>query len=61
VFLVARRLLQGEGAAGESVAVNSLALLDLLQIAARGLAPKAQYQVSLVTSNRIEIGRPTPF
>jgi hypothetical protein len=28
-----------------SVAVNSLGQLDLLQIAAKGLAPKSQYQV----------------
>ena len=30
-----------------SVAVNSLGLLDLIQIAAEGLAPKSQYQVYL--------------
>ena len=35
-----------------SVAVNSLALLDLLQIAASGLDPSAQYQVYLTESDR---------
>jgi len=34
-----------------SVAVNSLGLLDLVQIAAEGLAPKSQYQVYLAESN----------
>ncbi len=34
-----------------SVAVNSLGLLDLVQIAAEGLAPKAQYQVYLAESD----------
>jgi hypothetical protein len=29
-----------------SIAVNSLGLLDLVEIAKKGLAPKAQYQVS---------------
>jgi hypothetical protein len=33
-----------------SVAVNSLGLLDLVQIAAVGLAPKSQYQVYLAES-----------
>jgi YVTN family beta-propeller protein len=35
-----------------SVAVNSLGLLDLVQIAATGLSPKAQYQVYLADSNQ---------
>src|SRR6476660_5685113 len=35
-----------------SVAVNSLGLLDLVQIAARGLSPKAQYQVYLTDTNQ---------
>ncbi len=35
-----------------TVAVNSLGLLDLLQIAARGLTPKTRYQVYLTTSDR---------
>jgi YVTN family beta-propeller protein len=48
--------LQGEASAEASVAVNSLGLLDLLQIAARGLAPKTQYQVSLVSSNQPPYG-----
>jgi YVTN family beta-propeller protein len=39
-----------------SVAVNSLGLLDLIQIAARGLAPQTQYQVYLVESNKSPFG-----
>ena len=35
-----------------SVAVNSLGLLDLVQIAARGLAPRTPYQVYLAESNQ---------
>ncbi|OLE50687.1 MAG: hypothetical protein AUI36_18960, partial [Cyanobacteria bacterium 13_1_40CM_2_61_4] len=35
-----------------SVAVNSLGLTDLVQIAAEGLAPKAQYDVFLADSSR---------
>jgi YVTN family beta-propeller protein len=34
-----------------TVAVNSLGLLDLLQISASGLSPKSQYQVYLTDSN----------
>jgi hypothetical protein len=34
-----------------SVAVNSLGLLDLIQIAAEGLAPKSQYRVYLADSD----------
>src|SRR6185436_15476039 len=34
-----------------SVAVNSLGLLDLVQIAAKGLAPKESYQVYLAASD----------
>ena len=40
-----------------SVAVNSLALLDLVQIAAEGLIPKTQYQVYLAESNRAPFGK----
>jgi YVTN family beta-propeller protein len=40
-----------------SVAVNSLGLLDLVQIAARGLAPKTKYQVYLAESNRAPFGK----
>jgi len=40
-----------------SVAVNSLGLLDLVQIAAEGLAPKSQYQVYLVKTNRAPFGK----
>jgi hypothetical protein len=39
-----------------SVAVNSLGLLDLMQIAAAGLAPNAQYQVYLAESDRAPFG-----
>lgn len=39
-----------------SVAVNSLGLLDLVQIAAEGLAPKSQYQVYLAESNHVPFG-----
>jgi YVTN family beta-propeller protein len=39
-----------------SVAVNSLGLLDLVQIAAEGLAPKSQYQVYLAESNHAPLG-----
>ena len=44
-----------------SAAVNSLGLLDLVQIAARGLAPKTQYQVYLAKSNREPFGQLTPL
>jgi YVTN family beta-propeller protein len=40
-----------------SVAVNSLGLLDLVQIAAAGLAPKSQYQVYLAESNHSPLGK----
>jgi YVTN family beta-propeller protein len=40
-----------------SVAVNSLGLLDLVQIAAEGLAPKSQYQVYLAESNHVPFGK----
>src|SRR5450432_4449048 len=44
-----------------SVAVNSLGLLDLVQIAAKGLAPKAQYQVYVAESNHKPFGKLTPL
>jgi YVTN family beta-propeller protein len=44
-----------------SVAVNSLGLLDLVQIAAEGLAPKAQYQVYLAESNHTPFGELQPL
>jgi YVTN family beta-propeller protein len=44
-----------------SVAVNSLGLLDLVQIAASGLAPKAQYQVYLAESARFPFGKLEPL
>jgi YVTN family beta-propeller protein len=40
-----------------SVAVNSLGLLDLIQIAAKGLAPKESYQVYLAESNQSPFGK----
>ena len=44
-----------------SVAVNSLGLLDLIQIAARGLAPKEPYQVYLAESNKSPFGNLKPL
>ena len=44
-----------------SVAVNSLGLLDLVEIAAEGLAPKAQYRVYLTGSNRAPFGKLRPL
>ena len=44
-----------------SVAVNSLGLLDLVQIAAKGLAPKAQYQVYLTESDHAPFGKLEPL
>src|SRR5271156_922721 len=43
-----------------SVAVNSLGLLDLVEIAAEGLAPKSQYQVYLAESNLPPFGELQP-
>jgi YVTN family beta-propeller protein len=40
-----------------SVAVNSLGLLDLIQIAAKGLVPKESYQVYLAESNKSPFGK----
>jgi len=44
-----------------SVAVNSLGLLDLVQIAARGLAPQTLYQVYLAESNHEPFGKLEPL
>ena len=44
-----------------SVAVNSVGLLDLVQIAAEGLAPKAQYQVYLAESGTAPFGKLEPL
>ena len=44
-----------------SVAVNSLGLLDLIQIAAKGLAPQTQYQVYLADSNQSPFGKLEPL
>jgi YVTN family beta-propeller protein len=44
-----------------TVAVNSLGLLDLIQIAAEGLSPQAQYQVYLAESNKSPFGKLEPL
>ena len=44
-----------------SVSVNSLGLLDLVEIAAAGLAPKAQYEVFLADSNHAPFGKRQPL
>jgi YVTN family beta-propeller protein len=44
-----------------SVAVNSLGLLDLVQIAATGLSPKTQYQVYLTDTNQEPFGKLEPL
>jgi YVTN family beta-propeller protein len=44
-----------------SVAVNSLGLLDLVQIAAKGLAPQTQYEVYLAESNHQPFGKLEPL
>jgi YVTN family beta-propeller protein len=44
-----------------SVAVNSLGLLDLVQIAAEGLAPNSQYQVFLAESDHAPFGKLQPL
>jgi YVTN family beta-propeller protein len=51
----------GQSEAQASVAVNSLGLLDLLQIAAKGLAPRTSYQVYLAESNRSPFGKLEPL
>lgn len=61
----ARLELQAGGAAlpdaQASVAINSLGLLDLVQIAARGLMPKSQYQVYLAESDHAPFGKLEPL
>src|SRR4029077_19072488 len=44
-----------------SVAVNSLGLLDLVKIAAKGLAPQTSYQVYLAESNKPPFGKLEPL
>ena len=44
-----------------SVAVNSLGLLDLVQVAAKGLAPKESYQVYLAESSQSPFGKLEPL
>jgi len=62
---VARLQLEPGGAAfpnaHASVAVNSLGLLDLVEVAAAGLAPKSQYQVYLAQSGREPFGKVEPL
>jgi YVTN family beta-propeller protein len=62
---VARLHLQSGGTAlpnaQASAAVNSLGLLDLVQIAASSLAPKTQYQVYLAESNHAPFGKLQPL
>ncbi len=61
----ARLRLQAGGSAlpdaRASVAVNSLGLLDLVQIAAEGLAPRMQYQVYLAASDHAPFGQLEPL
>ena len=61
----ARLHLEGGGTtlpnAQASVAVNSLGLLDLVQIAARGLAPQTPYEVYLAESNQAPFGKLEPL
>jgi len=61
----ARLHLQATGTAlpdaDASVAVNSLGLLDLVQIAARGLMPGAQYQVYIAESDHAPFGKLEPL
>src|SRR6476469_8235468 len=44
-----------------SVAINSLGLLDLIQIAAKGLSPQTQYQVYLAESGESPFGKLEPL
>jgi YVTN family beta-propeller protein len=44
-----------------SAAVNSLGLLDLIEVAAAGLAPKEQYQVYLAESRQAPYGKLEPL
>jgi len=44
-----------------SVAVNSLGLVDLVQIAAQGLTPKSQYHVYLAESDHAPFGKLEPL
>jgi YVTN family beta-propeller protein len=62
---IARLHLEAAGtalpAADASVAVNSLGLLDLVQITARGLTPGAQYQVYIAESTSAPFGTLEPL
>ena len=57
--------LEGVGPAAQDaqgwVAVNSLGLLDLVQIAAEGLTPKTQYQVYVAESDHAPFGSLVPL
>jgi YVTN family beta-propeller protein len=61
----ARLVLEAAGTtqaeAQASVAVNSLGLLDLVQIAAKGLTPSTTYQVYLAESNTSPFGKLEPL
>lgn len=61
----ARLVLEAAGTAlpdaQATVAVNSLGLLDLVQIAAKGLTPKTQYQVYLAESAQAPYGKLEPL
>jgi uncharacterized ParB-like nuclease family protein len=61
----ARLVLEAAGkyspGASASVAVNSVGLLDLIQIAASGLAPKTRYQVCMADSARAPYGKLEPL
>jgi YVTN family beta-propeller protein len=61
----ARLRLEGAGGvlpgARASAAVNSLGLLDLVQIAAEGLTPESQYQVYLAESDHAPFGKLEPL
>ena len=47
--------------ASATVAINSLGILDLIEIAARGLAPKTQYRVYLADANHPPFGALEPL
>jgi YVTN family beta-propeller protein len=62
---IARLVLEGAtketAGARASVAVNSVGLLDLVQIAASGLEPKTRYQVCLADAPRAPFGKVDPL
>jgi YVTN family beta-propeller protein len=62
---IARLRLEPEGTAlpnaHASVAVNSLGLLDLVEVAAAGLTPQTQYRVYLAESDHAPFGKLVPL